>query len=328
MVHKVKDFLKEHPIRVAFATFCVLLVAGTQLWERYAPFSIHSHNQEEIGRIRVKNTDRFSFVVLGDSAGNNSDFESLLRAIDHDMEASFVIDIGDLVQRGRKGLYRRFLNQVKESITIPFLTAIGNYDLKGGSDQYQEVFGPAHYSFRVGQSCFIFLDIFEEGRFDRAERQWLEEELKKSQSLKTLLVFMHILPFDPRGEAFNNSFTEKDRKDLLALLNRYRVTHLFASHIPGYFSGVWEGIPYTITGSGGVRSQGSDPNHLSHYYVKVYVDGEMVDTVIKPVDSQETIRHFFDVVRGWGLDWGPFFGMVISLILVALSLRNRCCLHK
>jgi len=160
----VKEFLKDHPIRVAFATFCVLLVAGLQLWECYAPFSIRSHNQEEIGRIRVKNNDRFSFVVLGDSAGNTTAFESLLREIDHDMEASFAIDIGDLVGDGERGQLRRFLNQVQENLAIPFLAAMGNHDFNNnnGFDNYKDIFGPTYYAFQIGQYSFIVLEDYRE----------------------------------------------------------------------------------------------------------------------------------------------------------------------
>ena len=79
---KVKDFLRDHPLGVAFAIFNVLSIVGIQLWEHCAPSSIHFHKQAEIDRIKVKIRDRFSLGVPGDRAGNGSAFECLLHGID------------------------------------------------------------------------------------------------------------------------------------------------------------------------------------------------------------------------------------------------------
>ena len=47
--------------------------------------------------------------------------------------------------------------------------------------------------------------------FDKAERQWLENELKKSQTFQARLVFMHVPLLDPRSNDSNKFLQEKDR---------------------------------------------------------------------------------------------------------------------
>ena len=319
-----KKIFKEHPIKIILASLCILLFMGFKFWDYYAPLSIHDWNKREISRIKVANPTDLTFAVFGDNKGNYSVFEPLLHDIDHDTEIVFAVDVGDLVSKGKRGKYRRFLNQVQENLTIPFLTAIGNHDLNNGhSGSYLEIFGPTFYSFQIGQSYFIVLDATTESGFDRTERQWLEYELQKAQASKARFVFMHVPPFDPRGNGFNKCLPEKDREDLLDLFRRYNVTHLFASHIHGYFSGVWEGVPYTITGGAGGGLQGSGPEHFFHHYVKVHVSNGKVDIMVKRIDREGPMASFFDLMEDFLIEWGLLVGAGISLFTFGLSIRRN-----
>ena len=116
----------------------------------------------------------------------------------------------------------------------------------------------------MGEGYFIVLDSTTEAGFDKTGRKWLEKELKKAKASKVRFVFMHVPPFDPRGNGFHKCLN--DGEELLDLFRHYHVTYLFASHIHGYFSGVWQGVPYTITGGAGGKLQGNDPNHFFHHY--------------------------------------------------------------
>jgi 3',5'-cyclic AMP phosphodiesterase CpdA len=318
-----KKIFKEHPIKILLASVCILLFIGITLWNSYAPLPIQDWNRKELSRINVADPNDLTFAVFGDNKGNESIFEPLLRDVDHDMEIAFAIDCGDLVQKGKVGLYRRFLKQVQENLAIPLLTVIGNHDLNGGSATYRKIFGPTYYSFQVGQSYVIVLDATTESGFDKAERQWLEEELRRAQASAARFVFMHVPVFDPRGGKYHKSLPEKDQKDLLNLFRRYKVTQLFASHIHGWFSGVWEDVPYTIAGGAGARLQGSDPQHFFHHYVKVHVhNGEAQMTVIR-IDGEDGIVYYFDLMEDYILEWGLLLGAGICLFTLALSLRNK-----
>jgi len=319
----IKKILQGHPLKIILASLCILLFIGITLWNAYAPVPIRNWNQNELSRITVADPNDFSFAVMGDNKGNRSVFEPLLRDIDRDKDIAFAIDCGDLVRKGRVGLFRRFLSQVQENLTIPFLAAIGNHDLNKGSPHthnYQEIFGPTYYSFQVGQGYFIVLDATTESGFDTAERQWLEKELQRGQASKTRFVFMHVPVFDPRGGTFHKCLPEKDQKDLLALFRRYKVTHLFVSHLHGYFSGIWAGVPYTLTGGAGARLQGKDPQHFFHHYVTVHVHDGKADVVLRRIDAANTVAYFFDLMEDYALQWGLLTGAGLLLLTLGLSI--------
>jgi hypothetical protein len=322
----IKKIFREHPIKIILAALCILSFTGITVWNASAPVSIHDWNQKEIARISVADPDDFTFAVMGDNKGNRSVFEPLLRDIGQDKEIAFAIDDGDLVDGGTIGHYRHFLNQVQENLAIPFLVAIGNHDLSDdGSDKnYREIFGPAYYSFQVGQGYFIVLDAITQVGFDKTERPWLEQELQQSQTAKARFVFMHVPVFDPRGGSFHKSLPDKDQKDLLDLFRRYKVTHLFASHLHGYFSGVWAGVPYTVTGGAGARLQGQDPEHFFHHYVKVNVHNGTADAMVKRIDAANPVIYLFDLVDDHVLQWGLLLAAALLLLSIGSSMmRSR-----
>jgi serine/threonine-protein phosphatase CPPED1 len=315
---------EEHPVRVTIAILCVLLFIGVRIKDFYTAPSVSGWNEKEISRVKVPHPEDFTFAVLGDNKGNRSYFEPLLRDMDQNSEIAFAIDVGDLVDGGQEARYRRFFNQLHENLKIPFLSAIGNHDLYRSSGTYRKIFGPTYDAFQVGHAYFLVLEATTESGFDKAERQWLEEELQKSQATEARFVFMHVPPFDPRGSGFNKCLPEKDGKDLLGLFNRYNVTHLFASHIHGYFTGVWEGISYTITGGGGAALQGSDPQHFFHHYVRVHVNNGNVATTVRRIDPENVMKRFFYLMEDFVLEWGLLAVAGICLLTLGLSVgRSR-----
>jgi hypothetical protein len=319
----MRRVLKEHPVKLGLAFLFILSFLGLESWNYCPPLPIHDWNKKELARIKVPDPNNFTFVVCGDNKGNESVFEPLLKDIDHSVEIAFVIDVGDLVPKGERRFYRRFLKEVQENLAIPLLTAIGNHDLNNDSRNYEEIFGPAYYSFEMGQNYFIVLNATTEAGFNKEERKWLEDELKQAQASKTRFVFMHVPPFDPRGNGFNKCLPEKDRKDLLDLFKRYNVTHLFASHIHGYFSGVWDGVPYTITGGAGGGLQGSDPNHFFHHYITVHVQDQKTDIMVRPIQAEKKMVYLSEILEDRALEWALLFGVGISLVTLVLSARNR-----
>ena len=315
---------REHPIKIILAFLCILSFMGLKFWDAYAPLSIYDWNKREISRIKVASPDKFTFAVFGDNKGNSSIFEPLLRDIDHNTEIEFTIDVGDLVSEGEKGRFRSFLNQVQENLAIPFLTAIGNHDFSSGSpENYQEIFGSTYYAFQIGEAYFVVLDAIAEAGFNKAERKWLEDELQKARTSKARFIFMHVPPFDPRGDGLNKCLPEQDGKDLLDLFRRYNVTHLFASHIHGYFSGVRDGISYTITGGAGGKLQGEDPEHFFHHYVKVHVNNGHVETAVRRIDAENVMKSFIDLMEDFLLEWGLLVVAGISLVTLGVSIRRN-----
>lgn len=317
----MRKIFEEHPLRTGLACLFIFSFIVLQFWNWSAPLPINDRNRKELLRIKVVDPEDFTFALFGDNKGNYSVFEPLLKEIDHDMEIAFAIDIGDLVPNGQRGFFRRFVKEVKGDLAIPLLTAIGNHDLNGGSSKnYLKVFGPTYYSFQVGKGYFIVLDSTTEAGFDKTERKWLEEELKKAQASKVRFVFMHVPPFDPRGNGFHKCLN--DGKELLDLFRHYHLTHLFASHIHGYFSGVWQGVPYTIAGGAGGKLQGDDPNHFFHHYVTVHVHQGTTETVVKRINPEGGIMRLFDFFEDEVFEWGLLVGAGILLLTLGPTIKR------
>lgn len=312
--------LKNHLVNLVITSLFILGLVAFEFWDRYFPSTVHERNQREISKIKVDPAD-FSFAVFGDHKGHGHNFKPLLRNVSHDKKIAFAMDLGDLVREGRRSFYRRFLHQIRKNLTIPLLVAIGNHDLYRGSANYQEIFGPTYYSFQIGQNYFIILDASTISGVDKAQRQWLEEELRRSQVSKVRLVFMHVPPFDPReGKGYKRL---ADGEDLLELFRRYQVTHLFCSHIHGYFSGIWEGVPYTITGGAGAGLQGTDAQHFFHHYVKVHISEGKVETELKRIDVQKSsLKDFRSFMKDYGPEWGLCAGLLISLLTLGYSMKK------
>jgi hypothetical protein len=319
----VKKVFRNHPVNLIIASLFILAFVGFEFWDHYIPPPVQDRNQREISRITVDPAD-FSFAVFGDHKGHDAHFEPLLHDVSRDKQIAFAIELGDLLRKGRKWFYRRFLNQLEKNISIPFLTAIGNHDLYRGSGNYREIFGPTHYSFQIGQVYFIILDTSARFRFDKAQRQWLETELQKSQSSRIRFVLTHVPLFDPRGRPeFVKCLSEKDGKDLLDLFRRYHVTHFFASHIHGYFSGTWDGVPYTITGGAGAGLHGKIPQNFFHHYIKVHVAGDQVRMEVRPIEAKMVAaKNFLSFLKDFGPEWGLFAGSILSLLTLGFSIQK------
>lgn len=311
--------LKNHLVHLLIALLFVLGFFGFEIWDHYVPPSVQNRNLREISRIKVNPTE-FSFAVFGDHKGHDAGFEPLLRSVGRDRQIAFSIELGDLVRQGRMWFFRRLLNQVEKSLSIPYLAVIGNHDLYGGSANYQQVFGPTHTSFQIGGVDFIILDTSARFVFDKYQGQWLESELQKSQRSKARFVFMHVPLFDPRGRPeYVKCLSEKDANYLLDLFKRYHVTHVFASHIHGYFSGMWEGVPYTITGGAGASLHGKDPQHFFHHYIKVRVAGNEIGMEVKRIEETARLMDPLSFIKDYGPEWGLFGGMILSLLALGFS---------
>ncbi len=314
--------IREHPVRIALAFLFILAFVSLKFVNRYGPLPAHDWNKRGLSRIKVPDPESFTFAVLGDNQSNKFVFEPILRDLSRNSEAAFVIALGDLVKNGKTEQYRHLLIQVERNCTIPFLAVVGNHDLKGGPDPFRKIFGPTYYAFRVGQSSFIVLDPPTESGLDRGERQWLEEELRNSQSSKNRFVFMHVPPFDPRGKASSKSLRVKHGEDLLDLFRRYKVTHLFAGDIHGYFSGVWKGVPYTITGGAGERLRGRDPEHFFYHYAKVQVTKSGVQVTANRVDRDHILLQVLSQMKDDKIELALLFGAGILIITSAFSRRR------
>jgi hypothetical protein len=281
---------RRHPIKLSLFFLCLFLFAGVEIWSRLQAAPGHNWIADNVRKIRIQDPNDFAFAVFGDNKNSHSIFPVLLRRVDQDRDIKFALDIGDLVFDGDIEKYRYFFNQLKENIKLPLLTAIGNHELLLGSGRglYYDLLGPFYYSFQVGGAYFIVLDDANETGLDLWQRAWLERELKNARGYIHKFVFMHVPLFDPSGGRYEEGcLPEKEARSLMELFKENKVSHIFASHIHSYYTGRWQGIPFTITGGAGAELAGRDPKHDFFHYLKVRVKGNTVDVTVQRLPSPD-----------------------------------------
>jgi len=264
---------------------CVLIFT---LWSTHLPLPAQNWIGANLDKIRHEKTGDISFAVFGDCRDDFSCLGAILRHISTTPNLDFAICIGDLVDQGDREDFYFFLEEVKRNLKIPFLTALGNHDTEpNGPGAYGRIFGPLYYSFEIGKNHFTVMNGASTKMLDPEQRIWLEKDLAAARGCATRLVFTHIPLYDPRGGSLAHCMQPAAAKDLVDLFTEYRVTHVFSSHIHGYFTGAWEGIPYTITGGGGAPLQGNTPDHFFFHYLLVDIKGGAVGIEMRKIPSQD-----------------------------------------
>jgi 3',5'-cyclic AMP phosphodiesterase CpdA len=275
-------------VRVGLIILWLLAWAVVYLGTDPAPLPARDWNLRQVERLQAPKGGTLSFAVLGDNRSNPGVFGRVLQQIDGDPGLAFAIEVGDMVEQGTLAQFQDFFKQIRSAVRLPFLTVAGNHDL--GKDQdltlYRKIFGPDYYAFQLGDYYFIVLNNNLYTGMGEAQMAWLEGELRKSQGYKTRLVFLHIPLFDPRGGDEHHCLPEATGRQLAALFCQYRVSHIFAGHIHSYFSGAWDGVPFTITGGAGAPLYGTDPEHFFHHYLKVTLQASEVHVEVQRIKAE------------------------------------------
>jgi 3',5'-cyclic AMP phosphodiesterase CpdA len=267
--------------------WCLLAWVGAGLAAEAAPLPAQQWNLTQLKRLKAPDQGPLTFAVLGDNRSNPAVFEQVLRHLNRDPDLAFAIDVGDLVERGTLEQFTAFFKLLWSTVRLPFLTAVGNHDRGKHQDLtlYGKIFGPVNYAFPFQDHYFIVFNDNPPDGMDEAHLAWLERELRQSQSYKTRLVFLHVPLYDPRGDKNHHCLPEAAGRRLTALFHKYGVSHIFAGHIHSYFTGRWDGVPYTITAGAGAPLYGTDPQHFFYHYVKVTLRGDQVETQVQRLSA-------------------------------------------
>jgi 3',5'-cyclic AMP phosphodiesterase CpdA len=268
-----------------FLLISVFSVAGLALAAQPDLLPAQNWNPANLQQIKADPLEPLTFAVLGDNKDNLAVLGKLLQRIEGDPDITFAIHLGDMVQGGDLGRYRRFFREVRQHFQKPLLMVPGNHEIENAAQQklYQDIFGPDYFAFPINDNYFIVVADETKNGPEEAQLQWLEQQLQQAQKYRTRLVFLHIPLSDPRGGANHHCLLPDCGSRLEALFRKYRVTHVFAAHIHGYFNGAWDGVPYTITGGAGADLYGTDPRHFFFHYLKVTICGEQLQIQVQPL---------------------------------------------
>jgi len=284
-----KNRLQRLPaVRLGLILLWLLAWTGGGLAADSAPLPAQAWNLRQVERLKTAGEGALTFAVLGDSRSNPPVFAQVLKSIARDPGLAFAIEVGDMVEQGTLEQFDAFFKQIRSAVRLPFLAVVGNHDLGKDHDLtlYREIFGPDYYAFQIKGNYFIMVNDTEVGGVGEPQWRWLEDELKKSRAYKTRLVFLHIPLFDPRGGENRHCLPETTGRRLAALFRQYHVTHIFAGHIHSYFSGHWDGVPFTITGGAGAPLYGTDPEHFFYHYLKVTLKEGAVQVEVQRIKAE------------------------------------------
>ncbi|WP_208347413.1 calcineurin-like phosphoesterase C-terminal domain-containing protein [Pseudaestuariivita rosea] len=225
------------------------LPEGTPETLRYGGLQATGALPQEINfpMIRTGTDDQFSCVMMGDAQPYSNTEVSYVRdgvldsLLDRDLsEAECVIMLGD-VMGDDLSLLPRFMN-IWSVLDLPQYYIHGNHDFdfdattdEHSADSWRQIYGPAYYSFDIGNVTFIALDnviypcgpeddgpggrdactdperVVYNGRVNDRQMQWLEATLAEIPEDR-LIVMMHHIPF----VSFIDSNTGRHQTDNLA----------------------------------------------------------------------------------------------------------------
>jgi len=315
--------LRRQPVKATLFAACLAGYLAVDIWDDVAPVGTHDWIADQLKALHVADPGNFHFIVYGDNRGNNPPFASILDAVAADPSIAFVIGNGDLVKRPGKEDYRQFIQQVRGRLRVPFIPAPGNHDIDDDGLLWRGILGLLNYSFRVGPNAFIVFDDNAADSLGENQMQWLERALADAQDCDTRIVVMHIPLFDRANGTIGHCIPEDLSSRLLEIFHKGRVTYVFASHVHGYLKGDYEGIPYTISGGGGARLGGTNPEHYFFHYLRVHLHHGRVDIEVRPVPAPWSHRWFGRYgYSAWLMvrDLATFQGLETSLLIATIVL--------
>lgn len=200
----------------------------------------------DFGLQATEESGKFSAFVFGDpQAYNDAEMQYFQQAVVEEAKTKkgpvLGISLGDLV--GNDLSLHPSYKQTIGQMGLPWYNVIGNHDLnfdvKSDSlsdESFERLFGPANYSFNVGNTHFIVLDdvlyphptIGEgyQGGFRKEQLDFVENDLRFVPKEKLVVLAFHI-PLNPDNEAW---FRNDDRQRLFDLLSGYPHTLSLSAH--------------------------------------------------------------------------------------------------
>lgn len=256
-----------------YAFFIVLLgvgvTTGYAMFEyiqmsRVSPPYLGNQPEKLLKMEKDTSAEPYSFLVIGDTRGRIDIMEKFLSSMEKS-EPAFLVHLGDFVQYCTSpDEYRFFATEIGETgFNRPIFVIPGNHEIKRFHPSSQAVFEKFYYStnfsFRFRNSLFVFLSS--QGKESFLPALKFLEGILKSESAQTAhyrFIFLHCLPDFSR----NNSLKDGSTADkLLDLVERYKVTYVFAGHIHTYHREQVKGCVFISPGSGGatIRRKEVDP---------------------------------------------------------------------
>jgi predicted phosphodiesterase len=193
------------------------------------------------------------FAVIGDSGTGETEQYQVAQEMEKRRQAvgfDFVIMLGDNIYGGKdqRSFARKFELPYKPLLDagVKFYASLGNHDDPNeGLYTPFNMGGKRYYSFRKNDVAFFVLDS---NYMDRAQLNWLEQQLQASGSAWKICYFHHPLYSDARAHGADVDL----RAVLVPLFEKYGVNVVFSGHDHVYERlQPQDGIYYFVLGNSG-----------------------------------------------------------------------------
>ncbi len=260
-----KKFL-EKPLRFCLLITFLLFFVSSQGTCQY----------KDMPRQIIPEKDKFSFILVGDRTGSDSQSWQILDQAIHEinlLRPDFVIMIGDIIEEspGRiisiQSLWSEAIEHLK-LFKMPFFIVPGNHDIWDltSYQAWNQILGKTYYSFSYRGCRFIILNSEEynitgEPGFGEKQLAFLKEEIQNHRQSRQLFLFFHKPVWLP---------SEKDKyhwPEIEALLDGTNYS-VFAGHLHLLASKEYQGHRYLIAGpTGGKMRLARNPSmgFMQHY---------------------------------------------------------------
>ena len=239
-----------------------------------------------LSRLPSAGSDSVRFAVLGDCEpsrfwiyrklfNREGVFSEHMRSIRR-QKAAFVVQLGDMVEKGEPRRYHRFFRDLRRVRSgRPYLTVIGNHDRsrpngKSHSSVYRTLFGASNYFFDHAQTRFVVVDSSAK-RLTPAQLRWLRLVLKTPLRK---IVFTHMPPVQLGLWGWQGKLHElggflQGAREFSEAVSAAKVSRVYMGHVHAFGVQDHQGVRYVLTGGGGSALFPSGSSDLFHHFLTV-----------------------------------------------------------
>jgi len=259
---------------------------------------------KRLSRLPTASADRVSFAVLGDVEpcrfwtlrklfNQEGVFSDQLKAI-QDEPVSFIVQLGDMVEKGEPKRYEAFLRQHARVWRggKPYLTVIGNHDRsrpngKSHSTMYRALFGRSNYAFDHAGARFVVLDSSAK-RVTAVQLRWLDKVLRTD---KRKIVFTHMPPvhlglWGGVGKLHSLGGFIGGAREFSDVVAKNGVSRVYMGHVHAFGVQDHGGVRYVLTGGGGSALFPSGSADRFHHFLTVEIGPHGVRERVHALDGR------------------------------------------
>jgi hypothetical protein len=206
-------YKSQHPrvpslfLKLAVATLLFAVHAATASAQE--PTSVPAEVTPWTHPDHLRDAEEFQFAVVSDRAANPRQgvFAAAVAKLQL-LRPEFVLSVGDFIHGYGEGMKplteevvvrekRREVDQILETLTVPFYRVTGNHDLNNelSAQIWKERYGPTYYSFTYNNVLFLCLNSQDGNNYKAGmgddQIAWVKQTLAEQSDARWVFLFFH-----------------------------------------------------------------------------------------------------------------------------------------